>query len=441
MLHGCLGMNKLTKVSWDEIKHKIKTVNPSIYQVIEEIEPDKTIPFFIARYKFGEHFGIKNHAYLPTRHGQMEKIDSKHTDNELFNHLGYGKNSLPLGLILDKFCEWHYFGEEGRIFPDCVQGPGAIFNMQVIFDEDQTVDNNVLSVSSGALSSFLLPNIGCKRKHARIQKYFNVAVPAPKSPYEHYRVFKEILSDKDTHDTWYSEILYFSEQFINQVKNNDKWLKLKLYFSESLRKKLTQNTYDASCNDLFLSAKSINRFRPTPFIMDTAKYIFNICMGSGIGVKPAVDEQYFPVKTIQKIYNECYDLEYTATIMVPSALNGQAESVYYPLQCPFAKINTFKTNQSNSAYSELEMLKNVLLAYQSEFVEENSSAYGSLLYQVSKKTEFSFYHYKSSSQKGILSSMELEEIDERFAFSYFMHKTEFASDAKLFRGCVRLTKQ
>ncbi|HGF0738823.1 hypothetical protein QM437_05400 [Legionella pneumophila] len=433
-------MNKITRVSWDEIKHKVKQVNESIYRVIEEIKPGKKIPFFVANYKFGEHFGIKNHAYLPTSNGQVEKIDNKLTDNELFTHLGYGKNSLPLGLILDKYCEWHYFGENERIFPDCVQGPGAIFNMQVIFDEDQTVDNNVLSVSSGALSSFLLPNIGCKRKHARIQKYFNVTVPAPKSPYEHYLVFKEILQDKSTFDNWHSEILYFSEQFIDEVKHNDKWLKLKLYFSESLRKKLTQNTYDASCNDLFLSAKSINRFRPTPFIMDTAKYIFNICMGSGIGVKPATDEQYFPVRTIQKVYNDCYDLEYIPTVMVPSALNGQADSVYYPLQCPFAKINTFKSNQSNSAYSELELLKNVLLAYQAEFTDVNGDAFGSALYRVSKQTEFEFYHYKAESNNTIFSTEGLDKTDSRFAVSYIESPLDFASDAKLFRGCVRLSK-
>ncbi|WP_115704611.1 hypothetical protein [Legionella sainthelensi] len=433
-------MNQISSVSWDEIKHKVKDVNSSIFKVIEEIKPDSKIPFFVANYKFGTHFGVKNHAYLPTRSGLVERIDSKHTDNELYTHLGYGKNSLPLGLILNKFCEWHYVGDDQRIYPDCVQGPGAIFNMQVIFDEDQTVDNNVLSVSSGALSSFLLPNIGCKRKHARIQKHFNVDFPAPKSPYEHYLIFKDILLNKNAGDNWQSEILYFSEQFIEEVKNNEKWLKLKLYFSESLRKKLTQHTYDASCNDLFLSAKSANRFRPPPFITDTAKYIFNICMGSGIGVKPATDEQYFPVKTIQKIYNECYDLEYTPTVMVPSPLTEKSDSVYYPLQCPFTKINTFKTNQSNSAYNELEMLKNVLLAYQAEFTEENSSAFGSLLYHVSKQTEFSFYHYKSTATS-ISSSDELEYTDSRFSFSFCNTQTPFASDAKLFRGCVRLSKQ
>lgn len=433
-------MNQIQKVSWDEVRDKVKRVNSSIYEVIEEISPSKTLPFFIAKYKFGEHFGINNHAYLPDNRGHLEKISSKFTDNELFTHLGYGKDSLPLGLILDKFCEWHYFGEDGRIFPERVQGPGAIFNMQVIFNEDQTVENNVLSVSSGALSSFLLPNIGCKRKHARIQKYFKVSLPAPKSPYEHYLVFKEILQNQSTNDKWHSEILYFSEQFINEVKHNNKWLKLKLYFSESLRKKLTHNTYDSFCNDLFLSAKSINRFRPMPFIMDTAKYIFNICMGAGIGVKPADDEQYFPVQTIQKVYNECYDLEHTPTVMVPSALNDQSDSVYYPLQCPFAKINTYKTNQSKSAYSELEMLKDVLLAYQEEFMKENSPAFGSLLYRVSKQTEFSFYHYKSQEDENIYSSEGIGTTDPRFNFSFCSNDTKFASDAKLFRGCVRLSR-
>ncbi|WP_182352652.1 hypothetical protein [Legionella sp. PC1000] len=433
-------MNRIVKVSWNEIKDRVNVVNPSIYQVLEELLSESRIPFFLASYKFGEHFGIKNHAYLPSPSGSLEKIDSIHLENELFKHLGYGKNSLPLGMILDKFCEWHYFGEEERIFPDCVQGPGAIFNMQIVFDEDQTVDNNVLSVSSGALSSFLLPNIGCQRKHSRIQKFFNVSHPPPKSPYEHYRIFKELLSEKLTTARWNSQILYFSEQFIEEVKNNEKWLKVKLYFSEALRKKLTKNTYDASCNDLFLSAKKVNRFRPTPFIMDTAKYIFNICMGSGIGVKPAVDEQYLPVSDIQKIYNTCYGLEYTPTVMVPSTLQEKNDSVYYPLQCPFAKINTFKTNQSNSTLTELETLKNVLLAYKEEFTEEKGDAFGSTLHKVSKETQFTFYHYKENGQNLIRNPTELLNEDPRFLYSYCDNTTNFSSDAKLFRGCVRLAR-
>ncbi|RUR09112.1 hypothetical protein [Legionella sp. km772] len=433
-------MNKIARVSWNEIKNSVQAVNPSLYQVIEIVSPGQNIPFYLAHFSFGAHFGIKNHAYLPTSEGRLEKIDSKYTENQLFQDLGYGKNSLPLGIILNKYCEWHQFSENEYIIPDCVQGPGAIFNMQVVFDEDQTIENNVLSVSSGALSSFLLPNIGCTRRHSRIQKYFNVNAPAPKSPYEHHLIFKEIFQDNTLRSDWSSQILYFSQEFINEVKTNDNWLKLKLYFSEALRKKLTQNTYDPACNELFLRAKKINRFRPTPFIIDTAKYVFNICFGSGIGVKPAIDDQYFPVTTIQKIYDECYQLEHTPTVMVPAPLFEKNDSVYYPLQCPFSKINTFKTNQSNSTLTELETLKNVLLAYQEEFIDENGDAYGSPLYHVSKQTEFFFYHYKAQGNHAIKDSAALVAADDRFSYIFNNSKKSFASDAKLLRGCVRLSR-
>ena len=431
-------MNKIARVSWHEVKHLVRAVNPSLYQVIERVCPNPNIPFYLAHFSFGAHFGIKNHAYLPTAEGKIEKIDSKYTENALFQDLGYGKNSLPLGMILNKYCEWHQFGENEYIIPDCVQGPGAIFNMQVVFDEDQTIDNNVLSVSSGALSSYLLPNIGCTRRHSKIQKHFNVSTPAPKSPFEHHLIFKQI-QDSIGFSDWSSQILYFSEQFINEVKNNDDWLRVKLYFSEALRKKITQGVYDSSCNELFLSAKKINRFRPTPFIMDTAKYIYNICLGSGIGVKPTTDEQYFPVGTIQKIYNEYYGLEYIPTVMVPATLQ-ENDSVYYPLQCPFSKINTFKTNQSNSTLTELESLKNVLLSYQDEFTEAHSDAYGSPLYHVSKQTEFSFYHYKAQGSSFAKNSLELLNGDERFSFIYDQSNKNFSSDAKLLRGCVKLSR-
>lgn len=343
-------------------------------------------------------------------------------------------------MILDKYCEWHYFGEDERLFPDCIQGPGSIFNMQIIFDEENTVDNNVLSASAGALSSFLLPSVGCTRKHSKIQKQFEISYPAPKTPYEHYRIFKELLNHKNSNTSWYSQLLYFSEEFIEKTKNDKEWIALKLYFSEALRKKLTQNTYDAAYYDLFLSAKKINRFRPTPFIIDTAKYIFNICMGSGIGVKPATNDQYFPVHAIQKIYNEDYGLQYTPTIMVPSSLAKEQDTIYYPLQCPFTKINTFKTNQSNSTLSELETLKNVLLAYQEEFTDKHGDAYGSPIYHISNKTKFRFYHYQSNGINQIKNSEDLLNQDNRFTFSYCNKETLFASDAKLFRGCIQICR-
>ena len=81
-----------------------------------------------------------------------------------------------------------------------------------------------------------------------------------------------------------------------------------------------------------------------------------------------------------------------------------------------------------------------MLAYQAEFTNEQGPAFASPLYHVSKNTDFSFYHYKAEYSSKIKNPTELQVLDPRFAFSYPNEIDEFASDAKLFRGCVKLTQ-
>lgn len=81
-----------------------------------------------------------------------------------------------------------------------------------------------------------------------------------------------------------------------------------------------------------------------------------------------------------------------------------------------------------------------MLAYQEEFTDEYGDAFGSPLYHVSKNTDFSFYHYQSINNNGIKHPQALLELDKGFSFSYCQEPTNFSSDAKLFRGCVRLSR-
>lgn len=432
-------MNVLDKVYWPDIKKDIQSVNPSLYALLSELNPSHSLPFYKARYDFGEHFGIRNHAYLPSHDGSLKKIDSNETENDIYQDLGYGKDSLPLGMILDKHCEWHHISDEGYFYPELTQGPGAIFNMHIIFDEQRTVKNNFMSCSSGALSAFLLPNIGCKRKHQKIQKRSQVSAIAPKHYHEHPKLFKTLLHSHHVKTDWQSTILYFSESFVNAVRHDESWIKLKLFFSEALRAKQNRNMFDPATLDLFLSSECVNRYRPPPFIIDTCKYLFNICMGKGIARIPATDESYLPLKDIQKIYHEQYELSYTPTVMVPAALSSKTQSVYYSLQHPMTKINTFKTNISNSTLSELEMLQHVYLAYRNTFLDNQNHCYGSELFEACQQTEVAFFHYKAMPHTHILPSNLIQD-DSRFRFSYFGER-DFPYDAKLFRGCIQLSRQ
>ena len=432
-------MSKIYKTDWDNVKDLIKKSNRYFYELIERTSPSSKLPLYLAEYAYGDIIGSKKDVYLPDDNGLLYKLGSKNTPFDIMGDLGYGKNSFPLGIILENYCEWFYQDEASKEnFPFAIQGEGTIFNQQIIFEEDMTVENNTISVSSGAKSLFMLPYIGSQSNHERIKTALNVSLPAPKTTAEHYDLFREILGKSS--NTWVSKIVYFSEEWIQQIKHNETWLRVKYFFSENLRKRCSSDLYNSFYNDLFLTTESINRYRPTPFLVDTAKYIFSIAMGQGLGFKPATDNKLLPVNYIQEAYSEHYQLPYTPTIMVPGTLDEKNDSIYYSLQHPSTKINTFKITMNNSTYRELVTLKNILLSYKNSFMSEKSNCFGSELYHACNQIDLAFYHNKpSDNTNGILHSKNMVNLDERFNYSATPDSL-FSADAKFLRGCIKLSR-
>ena len=155
---------------------------------------------------------------------------------------------------------------------------------------------------------------------------------------------------------------------------------------------------------------------------------------------PAVDESCFPLKTIQTVYRDIYGLPYTPTVMIPQLLNDKNKRVYYPMIYPITKINAFRTHVSRSAYKELEQIKDLLKAYQTEFMEKDNECYGSPLYEACRRTSLSYYHFRGERDGNILSSRQVIEDDPRFAFT-FVNPGDFPYDAKLFRGCICVSQE
>src|SRR3990167_5276633 len=353
-----LPMNKITKTNWVEIKHVIKKVNQNFFDLVESISPANDMPLYLASYSYGTPLGIKNNFYLPNNHGGLSVLGKDNHTDDIHADLSYGQNSAPLGMIVENFCECCYFNELTKEnYPFSILSEGSIFNQRIIFNTDISIENNAISAFAGAKSLFMLPYIGCQIHHERLKNKLNLSLPPPKSPAEHSGLFKEIITQQNITAGWLSQIVLFSQQWIEQIRDNSAWLPLKYFFSENLRKRSTSDLYNSFHNDLFMVTESANRYRPTPFLVDTAKYLFNIIKGKGLGFKPATDNKLLPLKPIQEAYSVYYQLPYTPTIMVPSVLEDN-DSVYYSLQQPSTKINTFKIRMNNSTYRELLALKN-----------------------------------------------------------------------------------
>jgi hypothetical protein len=194
----------------------------------------------------------------------------------------------------------------------------------------------------------MLPYVGSKKHHERIRNHYSLSSSPPKNRYEHTNLFKEIINSRQFKRSWHSQILFFSEDWINEIRHNEKWLPVKFFFSENLRKRFSTDLYSSLYNYSFLTTGNVNKYRPTPYLIDSAKYIFSIALGQGIGFAPAVNNQQLPLKLIQEAYTHHYQLVYTPTVMIPSMLDSSNDCVYYSLQIPSTKISSFKIQMNNS---------------------------------------------------------------------------------------------
>ncbi len=429
-------MNSIKKSNWDECKEYIQSSNPEFYKLLSDVSPSSNMPIYIATYAFGENVGSKKDVFIPNNHGGTIKLGDKETPPEIMRDLGYGKNSLPLGMMITNFCEWYKYDKEtDETFPFAIQGNGTIFNKQIVFQEEEGVMNSTVSICSGSRTAFMLPNIGSRINHERIREAFNIYSAPPKHPKEHHQIFKGILKDSN----WHSKLIFFSDKWVNEINNNPKWVFIKLFMSEQIRKNSGKDIGSSLYNDLFMTANKINKFRPTPFLIDTAKVIFNIAMNRGCGFAPATDEKKFPLKEIQDAYQNTYEIKYTPTIMVPSTLSQGENAVYYSLQQPSSKINTFKIKLNNSTIRELEALKDIINAYKNEFMYDSEDCYGSDLYKSCHNLNLDFYHNQPN-VNGINHSEIIIKNDKRFEFSNYI-QSNFSTDSKFFRGCMKISRR
>ena len=116
-------------------------------------------------------------------------------------------------MLLEKRLE--YFIDLNKLditIPLQVLSPGAFFPLARIFQNQSSrtyTPNGLLTVVSGTRSAFMLPKIGCTTNHLMLRRNFNVQSHPPKSLYEHWQIFKDIVNSNSVNSEWRSCVLYF----------------------------------------------------------------------------------------------------------------------------------------------------------------------------------------------------------------------------------------
>lgn len=354
----------LVKVYWKDIATQVAKVEPEFAKIVNELSPGKDFPLFLGYYPYGMYIGDTISLFIPSPSGISYRLSDPGVPKDVIQHLGYGIKSSPLGMVLDK--ELEFFLDLkclGITIPQRIYTPGSFFAISRILSKKKSriyAPNGMLSTTSGARSVFMLPHIGCTTNHSNLQRDFDVQSPTPKSLYEHWQLFKELLQSKIINSDWRSCIMFFSEAWIQKILNDKAWLPVRMHLHEIgwhvFEYDRSRIFYDIG----FSTIQQIRNLKPNPYLADTARHLFVTALGAAPGYVPATSNNSFPWASLQYVFTQSYGLKkYYPTIMQPKLFNFESDKqgVYYSLQHPAIQAYAPKSRKASSTLFEMRELR------------------------------------------------------------------------------------
>lgn len=447
----CIDERKgLVKTYWEDVRDRIAKIAPEFAKIVDKLSPNHKFSLYLAYYPYGDLKGDTISPFLPNINGGNYRLNSKNIPKDVINDLGYGSNSSPLGMLLEKKLEYFIdLKELGITIPWQVISPGSFFPLgRILLNKPNRnysySPNGVLTVTSGARSVFMLPKIGCFTNHQMLQRDYNVQSPPPKSLYDHWNIFREIIiSSPASQNQWKSCVVYFSKKWIDKIHNDKAWHPLKKLLFELGWEKYEYDRSHLYYNVAYSLIQNKRNLKPNPYLVDTACHLLSIAAGAMPGYAPTFDIDLLPVDTIQKAFVESYgQKKYIPTILAPMHFQLEKQTsapVYYSLQCPTTISFSPKSRSLSTTLFEIRELKHIVDVFASELSKDSSMLSNTIISEAAKKISFNYFHNNIDRHNLIQQSKNLIRYDDRFnskhAFKVYSG-AEFACDAPFVRGCI-----
>ena len=441
----------LVKVYWRDVEKRIAKIEPNFARIVNEISPDQSFPIYLAYYPYGMHIGDTESLFIPKISGGTCRLSNPDLPKDVKADLGYGVNSAPLGMVLDKQLEFFMdLKPLGITIPHQVYSPGSMFAISRILNTKKSrvyAPNGVLSTTSGARSVFMLPHIGCATNHANLQRDFNIQLSAPKTLYDQWHLFNELVNSDVVSSQWRSCVAYFSEKWIEKLMNDSGWSALKLYMLESAWNAMEYDRNRIYYEVAFSTIQQTRNLKPNPYLADTARHLFATALGAVPGYIPATNNDSFPLHDIQNIFIESYGLKkYFPTIMQPDhfILEKDRYPVYYSLQHPAVQAFSPKSRRASSTLFEMRELKHIIRIFSEELTKPQGMCADTIMSKAATLVDFKYFHNEPDHHKVMMPSENITQFDDRFASLPPHHQAadaKIATDAKFMRGCVSISPQ
>lgn len=442
----------IKKVTWSEIRASIFKVAPSFAEKVDYIKPDDNkFPLYVVSFPYGSLIGDDKSQFIPNEDGSYYRLNSPDAPKDIIKHLGYGKDSSPLGLILDKTIEFFVDAPARKVtIPKKIARPGDFINFSRILSIKKSpsskpyAPNGLLKATSGARTVFSLPYLTCNASFVKLERDIGEIGKIPESQYDHFQLFCDIARTDCAENKWELQLIYFSEQWIISILNDKKWNDVKSYLFQKAWDETNyirnQYFFDVS----FSIMKEQENAKQNHYIYDTARHIFDIAVGAFPGLAPTDTTEMLPLDVIQKYLSESYGLKkYIPTIISPNYFSIENNyPVYYSMHYPTLRLFSPKsTTNKKSVLSDIQDLSRALNKFSKRILDANSIWGGTILQEVTEKLRFEFVHTTPRNGVVITDPSEIVARDNRFIkMLNNIDELTPALDGNFFRGCVCLSQ-
>lgn len=441
----------LVKVYWADVRKRVAKVEPTFAKIVDELDPDKSFPLYLAYYPYGACDADTQSSFFPDNKGGYYRLTDACAPREVVEHLGYSAGNTPLAMVLDKQMESYIdLKGQGITIPSLIYTPGKMFPLARILRKRNGhiyAPNGLLWSTAGVRSTFLLPNIGCATNHANLQRDFNVQIPAPKSLYDHWYLFKEIANSSVVDSDWRCCVMYFSQKWLEKLSNDKLWGELKCYLHEMAWYEFEYEVNRIHYDSIFSMIQQNRNLKPNPYLTDTAKHLFATATGAVPGYIPSLNDDALPLHVLQKVFVESYGLKkYLPTVMMPANLKFDTDElpIYYSLNLPATHVFSPKSRQVSSTLLEMRELEHIMKIFLTELSKEDSMCFDTIIGKVAKCIKFEYFHNKADRHRIVQSSIQIAKFDNRFTNIHSNFKQRgatFASDAPFLRGCISISRK
>ncbi|STX55462.1 Uncharacterised protein [Legionella beliardensis] len=347
----------IERVYWEDIRENFYNVAPEFTSLVDSISPNHNYPLYILNFPFGSIIGDDRSQFIPNGDGSFYRLTSSETPKNIFNDLGYGSDSSPLGMVLNKSMEFFVdLPEKNRTIPIAIMKPGNFFNFTRFLSEYKPLPyapNSILNASAGARTIFSLPYLTCNTSFRKLEREIGVLSKLPSGPYDHWQLFKDMVNASSNKGNWNMQLIYFSKNWIDSIINDIKWNHVKSFLFQ-LAWKESEYTRNQFYFDIAYSLmQEKGNFSINPYLTDTARHILDIAVSAFPGLAPIVNDDLAPLKLIQHTLTYSYGLKkYIPTIIAPQyfLLANNSASVYYSMQYPTTRAFSPKTQNTISTF-------------------------------------------------------------------------------------------